>query len=475
LVLLLALGLGLRGYYYFSDPPVWHDEAALIANVLHKDFGDMLGPLYYAEACPPLFLALEKAVTDALGDGTLALRLVPFVAGCVAVFGLLALGQRVLPRRGVLWLALLVGTSPALLWHCSEAKPYSVDLLVATGVVGFGARCRSSQHASSRLLLWLAGLSPVLMFLSFPAAFVLGGVALTLLPGAWRGRESRWLYGVFVAVLATSFLVLFATTIRAQKVDLIEDCWAAKFPPWDEPWLVPAVLVQRFTGIFRYAAEPSGNVLCPLAVVGGIWLWRAGQRRLVGFLVWPLAFNTVAWLLSSYPMDASRVVVYATPAALLLTCAGIGPIWEWLKVRAAWALIALALLLMAPAGLATWSLIKPWTRRDSRAPVAFVLAHRAAAEPVIGTCWEQQYYCRKLGPDFRWLVPAATSPPTPPATAVLDVTGKPTGANASSLWLLSHGDAVEQAAQVRLLQQAAPWCVAERYVFRDIAVFHLRK
>ena len=83
LVLLIALGLGLRCYHYVLNPPVWHDEAAQISNVLRKDYSEILGPLYYAEACPPLFLALEKVAVDLLGDSTFALRLVPFLAGCL--------------------------------------------------------------------------------------------------------------------------------------------------------------------------------------------------------------------------------------------------------------------------------------------------------------------------------------------------------------------------------------------------------
>src|SRR6202011_91103 len=118
------------------------------------------------------------------------------VAGCLAVAILVALARRVLPRQGLLWLALLLGTSTSLLWHSCEAKPYSVDLLVATGLLGLLTPCRSGQRASSRLLIWLAALSPLLIFLSFPAAFLLGGVALTLLPSAWRGRSNRWLYAV---------------------------------------------------------------------------------------------------------------------------------------------------------------------------------------------------------------------------------------------------------------------------------------
>src|SRR5207245_857610 len=126
LALIVALGLGLRSYHYLRNPPVWHDEAALIHNVLHLDWADLLGPLYYSEACPPLFLAAEKAIVALLGDGTFALRLLPFTASCVVVVALLVVARSVLPRWGQLWFALVLACGDHLLWHCCEAKPYAV-------------------------------------------------------------------------------------------------------------------------------------------------------------------------------------------------------------------------------------------------------------------------------------------------------------------------------------------------------------
>src|SRR5207237_8992991 len=83
--LVLALGLGLRVYHYARNPSMWHDEAALVLNVLSKGFDELLGPLLFTEAAPPLFLWLERAVALTLVDGTYALRLVPFLASCAAL------------------------------------------------------------------------------------------------------------------------------------------------------------------------------------------------------------------------------------------------------------------------------------------------------------------------------------------------------------------------------------------------------
>ncbi|MGH7192608.1 MAG: hypothetical protein ACREJM_03635, partial [Candidatus Saccharimonadales bacterium] len=46
----LLVGLGLRLYHYLRCPSLWHDEAALVVNVLDKSFGELLGPLRFSEA-----------------------------------------------------------------------------------------------------------------------------------------------------------------------------------------------------------------------------------------------------------------------------------------------------------------------------------------------------------------------------------------------------------------------------------------
>src|SRR5690242_2727085 len=85
LFLLVAAGISIRAIHFFRDPSVWHDEAALVLNVLQKGYGELLGPLRFAEAAPPLFLWIERAVSLSLGDTSLALRFVPFIASCLVV------------------------------------------------------------------------------------------------------------------------------------------------------------------------------------------------------------------------------------------------------------------------------------------------------------------------------------------------------------------------------------------------------
>jgi len=186
----VTVGLLLRGYHYGRGPAVWHDEAALLMNVIRLPVADSFGPLLQDEASPPLFLLLEKAVAAVLGDGEYALRLPSFLAACAAVVFTAFAARRMLPP---VWAAIAVGlvaVSDRLLFHACEAKWYSLDVCVAAGAIW-------AVVATARRPVWAqclvaAAVAPVCIWISFPACFVCGGVLVAWLPSAWRAGWGVW-------------------------------------------------------------------------------------------------------------------------------------------------------------------------------------------------------------------------------------------------------------------------------------------
>jgi hypothetical protein len=465
LPLLLTLGLGLRCYHYFCNPSMWHDEAALVLNVLGKSAADLLGPLYFSEAAPPLFLWIEKGVAGIWGDGTFALRLVPFLASCLALAGMAMIGQRLLSPKATLWLVFLFGCSDRLLWHSCEAKPYAVDVLVAVGLLFVVVN--TAAWPLHRQLGLYACLAPVLIFVSYPACFLLGGLALSLLPAVVHARRvAAWLaYAAFLAAMSGSFLLLWAGPIQAQRDPRILECWQDMFCSWDRPWKVPGWTALRLVEVARYAYEPLGNVLAAVAVVGAIGLWRNGQRRMLALLVLPLVLATLAALLGQYPLGATRVMVFAAPAVLLLVAAGLSPCLAWLHGRARWCPLLLIGLLLFPAGQAAYRVGWPWPRFDSARAAAYVRANSRPGEAVVGTVWEHQYYFRDRPQDFRYLHSMAGDPPS--------LTGAP-GRSPSQLWLLAAGKTAAERRGYLDDLRASGWFVRREQQFERTSVFYLQ-
>jgi hypothetical protein len=474
MVFFLILGLALRCYHYLRDPSMWHDEAALVLNVLGKSFTDLLGPLYFSEAAPPLFLWIEKAMAGLLGDGTYALRLVPFLASCAGFLGLFWIARRVLSPAAALWAMVLFGCSDRLLWHCCEAKPYAMDVFIATGLLF--ALVHTEQWPVNRQVLLYSCCTPVLIFLSYPACFLVGGTAMGLLPAVVRARRTgTWMaYALFCLVLAGSFLLLLVGPIHSQRDQGLLDCWQDMFPSWDRPWTVPGWLAVKVTEVVRYTDEPIGNLLVPVAVLGGLGLWRSGQRRLLALCVWPVALAALAGLLGKYPFAATRVMVFAGPAMMLLAAAGLPPAFAWLLRWGRLSPILLAGLCLLPVGQAVYRVGWPWPRFDSARAAAFIRTHGCPGDLVAGTSWEHAYYFRDQKPLFHSLIPIPADP------ASLGEKGRREAMNThqgeSRLWLVAAGKTeAERQGYLEILQSMERWNLVAQIEFGQTTLFYLAR
>ena len=401
LAALVLLGLALRCYHYLRVPSLWHDEAALAMNVLGKDFGELLGPLLWHEAAPPLFLWVERGVFLTLGDGILALRLVPFLASCAALLLMVPVARSLLPRPAVPWAVFLFACSEQLAWHACEAKPYALDVLVA--VLLLAVYCAGKDRPVSWRLIAYTLLAPLLVFLSYPACFLYGGVLAASLPAVWRrGRLSALAdYVLLCMTLVLAFGLLVAGPAQAQRDGAIMSCWLSFFPDWSRPWSVPGWAAASTFGVFRYCFKPLGEGLLLLAVVGAVSCWRGGRRSLVVLLVAPPLLALAAACLQRYPYGGARVMVYAAPALALLVAAGVPPALAWLRSRSRLGVAALLVLVCLPAAGAVRSIVFHWPRPDTAGAAAYVASARRPADVVLGNDWTHHYYFRRLGARFQ--------------------------------------------------------------------------
>jgi hypothetical protein len=407
--LILAAGLALRTYGYLRNPSVWHDEAALVLNVLGKDFTGLLGPLFFAEAAPPLFLWVERVAVLILGDSTFALRLLPFLASCAALPLFLWVARRLLRPAAVPWALLLFSFNDHLLWHASEAKPYSFDVLAATVLLAMWLGTR--RWPLTRQLLLYTAAAPVLIFLVYPGCFLLGGLLLALLPSVWRQRPrlGPWLaYSGLVLSVGMAFVLMYLGPARAQRNIAIEACWVDAFPPWDgDWWAVPVWMVKGTLDALCYCCAPAGNVLIGILIVGAVSLWQCGERSILVLMLVPAGLALAASFLGGYPYCGGRLLVYLTPAVVLLMAAGLPPSLTWLRARTRWAPALAAALVVAIVGTVAHNTVFPSGRADNAAASRYVLAQWRPGDVVWGSSWEHQYYFRHLGATF---VPAGSHP-----------------------------------------------------------------
>ncbi|HEV3142510.1 MAG TPA: glycosyltransferase family 39 protein [Gemmataceae bacterium] len=429
-----VLGCGLRLFHYLRNPSVWHDEAALIVNVLQKSFFDLLGPLRWNEAGPPLFLWAERAAALIFGDSTYALRLFPLVASCAALVLFASAARRVLSMTAACWAVVLFAFSDRLLWHACEAKPYSTDVLVATGVLFAFARMRD-WPIGRQLLVW-GLLSPAMIFASYPACFLCGALLLYYGPKIVRNENctTMSLYAGFAIAVLVSFLLLYLGPIRAQRNTAMEECWTLHFPDWSRPWLFPAWTAMSTAEVFRYCFLPFGSVLLPFAILGAISIWRSEQRAWLILFIGPLAFAWLAACVHGYPYGGSRLEIFALPGLAILIAVGAEICVAWLRQR--WkpgrAIVYASLLL--PAVFAISTIAIPWPRADVAGASSYIQSQSQPDDCIRANHWEYSYYFRH---DSRYGEIVATDEPAAASRVWLAVT-TPEAANREALlhpWL----------------------------------------
>lgn len=181
----VVFGVACRVRQYLADTSFWADEASLVINIRVKTAKQLLGPLQFDQAAPPLFLLAERGIVRTLGEGELAMRSMPFACGLMTLGLFVLLSRRLLEPPWDALAVLLFGISEMLIWHSTEVKPYGTDAAVATLLLTIGLPRRQTKISVSRFLLVCLA-AAIGVALSYPAIFIFLAIGAAMLPGLLR-------------------------------------------------------------------------------------------------------------------------------------------------------------------------------------------------------------------------------------------------------------------------------------------------
>jgi hypothetical protein len=373
ILVLLAVGLGWRLLRYALCFPFWGDEAYLNLSILHRGYAELLAPLEYAQVAPLLFLWIQRTAYLLFSGGEYALRAFSLLAGVAALLLFARLAwQQLKPAPATIAIGIFASTY-ALVRHTCESKPYGGDLLAAT--VLFWVAARWLREPGSPRAAWLAAATAaILIWLSYPAAFVAGGISLAMLVTDIRRPTRRgWVcWGLYTAVIAGSFLVYFLVFAgpHAQRAagSWLEEYWQDAFPPVHSLSALLWWLLKTHTG--RMLAYPFGgpgfgsSLTTLLCVVGTVALVR--QRRGSSLLLWlaPALPTLIAAALHRYPYgDSVRVSIHLAPGICVLAGVGVAALVDRVpapRARATLLGLVLAALTCISIGGATRDALSPY-------------------------------------------------------------------------------------------------------------------
>lgn len=329
--MLIGAGIAWRLLRYALNFPFWGDEAYLNISILHRDFTTLLQPLEYAQVAPLLYMWIQRAVYLVAGGHEYSLRACSLLAGVSALLLFARWSRRSLPPTAALLATGIFAATYYLVRHTCESKPYAGDLLAAMILFHVGS---SWQHNPQRRApaLYATAAAAILVWFSYPAIFVAGGVSLALLPAIWhhptRKTLGSWAIYNFATGISFGLYYWLYVSAAAQRAagSWLEDYWQHSFPPANLLAL-PRWLLEIHAG--RMLAYPLGgadfgsSLTLLLCIAGAVWLWRQPHRHLLVLLIMPALLTLVAAALRQYPYGGSvRVAIHLAPAICALAGAG---------------------------------------------------------------------------------------------------------------------------------------------------------
>jgi hypothetical protein len=338
LALVAALGIGviLRMLELVAGRSLSQDEAQLALNIIDRPFGDLFGRLDFNQAAPEGFLALQKLVVGAFGADDYSLRLVPFVAGTLALFLLVPLGRRVVSPPAVPLAVGLFAISGPSIFYTATDKQYAVDLL-ATVLVLLAGMYLDERRLDRSATLIFASVGAACVWLSHSSVFVLAGVSTALVIGSLLRTE--WGSAVRVVAASAAWLIsfgIFALTSLDTVAGIQQSLsnTAGAFAGSSATDLTDKGALRTSVGALRYVAGiphflrrgafDAGELVVLLAaalcVVGAVSLLAKRRERGLALLS-PIVFMLIAWGLGKYPL-LGRTQLFLVPIYALLLAEG---------------------------------------------------------------------------------------------------------------------------------------------------------
>jgi hypothetical protein len=381
-LVLLSLGIGviLRVVQYLHHNSYWNDEAALVLNILHRDFDDLLRPLDFAQAAPPLFLWVQRWIALRFGSSEYALRVLPVLLGLATLPLFATLAWRLLRPAAAAWAVAWLAINDRIIPQVSEVKQYSDDLFFSTLLffVAFApARPASPVHRLARAAI----VATIAIWFSFPSAIVFGGIVVGLLPQVLRRPRDLLRFVACTLPPLASAALLAKLVLTHPRDPYLDEFWANHFVNFARPvtWLAGALFEL---GDYPFAS--LGVVVLILAAAGLLVLHRNGRRSFAFTVLATLMIALAASAFRIYPFGGLRVTLYLFPPLFLVTAAGAFPFItlrfdHWL--RRTWWVLPAPLLLLAIWNCAAHS-IHPVARSNIRPVVRYVHDHRNPDEMI---------------------------------------------------------------------------------------------
>jgi uncharacterized membrane protein len=310
----------------------------------------------FGNARPLVYLLNYFLVRPLVPLDEFGMRLVPAIAGTIAIPAVYLLGRRVVGTRAALFAALFVAVNPTQILYSQLARYWSLVFLfctIAPIALFLGFRDRSGRmFVLGVVATVLAGLShPVgVLAVGGPALLLLASLRREQLAKLWGHPGVRW---GSVALLVVLALALF------RFVPLLQD-WISmhdRMPGYGQ-FLLPTQRPPGIRQLLRLTAlADTLTIPVTLAALAGVYLlWRDGRHRPVALLLASVAAVHLGFLLLVSLRTSVSIYYFLPSTPVFFLAAGVFLDYlcrvDW-QSRPAWLVPATVTLMMLAAGVPT--------------------------------------------------------------------------------------------------------------------------
>lgn len=313
----MLAGLGMR-VAYLADRPIWYDEAFSIL-LARRSLPEILAGTA-ADTMPPLYYLLLKAWM-VLGTSIAYLRMLNVLLGIGLILLAFALGRALISESAGAWCALLVASSPFLIFHAQELRMYTLLAVTLAAYVLATYRLLISPSRSYQAAVALSAAAA--LYTHNLASFTLLAPNLLLI----ARRDWKRLRDLLVSQSVAAVIFLPWLMVVPGQIAKIQSAFWTPLPGFLE---IVQALVTLHTNL------PLPDALIPVALFGTLLTltlvtygliklraeWPIGYL-LVFALAPPAALGVVSFLMR--PLFVSRAFIFSLVAYIVIIA--------WLIVR----------------------------------------------------------------------------------------------------------------------------------------------
>jgi hypothetical protein len=323
---IVTFGLAIRTIVFRRNYSLMLDECAISLDTLQGNLSCFVHTLPRDQAAPLGFLLLQKSIFNSFGMNDYTTRIIPFCFGAIALVAALMLASTVFDRARVPAAFLvaigLISINRGAIQYAATAKQYSLEvavtilmLLALAASLNTGTSTRRQRIATVLLVL-----SPILVWFSFGAVFVIVAIGVVLCLRAFRqgvpgDLRTATLFTLNAIIQVTLFY--FLSMRPASANNKLAAMWASAYMPL---WPLNQTAAWLYTSFHSVGGElihlrMADVVPISIILVAGVAVWKRSWFALA--LLLPIALCLGASAVRLYPFT-NRLLLFLMPCFVFI-------------------------------------------------------------------------------------------------------------------------------------------------------------